>query len=63
MTDGCVCQKLIDPHQKVEDTSQNNAARNQSNDCVASMQKNIKCSEKGSHAQVSTFSCCTFLKK
>ncbi|XP_050249538.1 uncharacterized protein LOC126696853 isoform X2 [Quercus robur] len=44
--------KLIAPHQKVEDTSRNNAARNHSNDCVASMQKNIKCSEKGSHAQM-----------
>ncbi|KAL0002409.1 hypothetical protein SO802_016190 [Lithocarpus litseifolius] len=32
--------------------SQNNAARNHSNNCVASMQKNIKCSEKGSHAQM-----------
>nr|XP_023897915.1 two-component response regulator-like APRR5 isoform X1 [Quercus suber]POE53983.1 two-component response regulator-like aprr5 [Quercus suber] len=51
LTDGCVRQKLIAPHQKVEGTSQNNAARNHSNDCVASMQKNIKCSEKGSHPQ------------
>lgn len=49
---GYVCQKI-------EASSENNAASNHSSDCYVYTQKNIECSEKGSDAQVSTFSCCS----
>lgn len=53
---GYVCQKI-------EASSENNAASNHSSDCYVYTQKNIECSEKGSDAQVSTFSCCSHSKK
>ena len=49
---GYVCQKI-------EASSENNAASNHSSDCYVYTQKNIECSEKGSDTQVSTFSCCS----
>ncbi|KAK7836927.1 two-component response regulator-like aprr5 [Quercus suber] len=39
--------------QKIEASSENNAASNHSSDCYVYTQKNIECSEKGSDAQVS----------
>lgn len=59
VTGGHVRRNLTAPHQKAEASSENNAASSHSSDCVASTQKNIECSEKGSDVQVSTLSCCS----
>ncbi|KAL4652786.1 hypothetical protein ACB092_01G256700 [Castanea dentata] len=49
---GYVCQKI-------EASSENNAASNHSSDCYVYTQKNIECSEKGSDAQPLVQSSCT----
>lgn len=51
VTGGHVRRNLTAPHQKAEASSENNAASSHSSDCVASTQKNIECSEKGSDVQ------------
>lgn len=57
-----VPQNLAVP-QHVEGTSENNASSNHSSECVASTHRKNECSEKGSDAQVCTFSSCSHSQK